>query len=96
MNKLKLISAAVIVSASIVGPAFAQDMGMDGPYVRAAPYAGPASRPQTYYRSYGQVSPEYYAPRNDDEYRNLQNFGFSGRDPSRVGGQSPDLNPSGS
>jgi hypothetical protein len=86
MNKLKLISAAVIVSASIAGPAFAQDIGTGGPYVRAAPYAGPASRPQTYYRSYGQVSPEYYAPRNDDEYRNPQNFGFTGRDSSRARG----------
>ena len=25
--------------------------------------------------------------------RNIQNFGFSGRDPSRVGGWSPSLNP---
>ena len=28
--------------------------------------------------------------------RNLENFGFSGRDPSRVGGFDPDLRPSGS
>jgi hypothetical protein len=28
--------------------------------------------------------------------RNLENFGFSGRDPSRVGGFDPSLNPSGS
>ena len=28
--------------------------------------------------------------------RNIQNFGFSGRDPSRVGGWDPSLNPSGS
>jgi hypothetical protein len=28
--------------------------------------------------------------------RNLENFGFSGRDPSRVGGFDPNLRPSGS
>jgi hypothetical protein len=28
--------------------------------------------------------------------RNLENFGFSGKDPSRVGGFDPDLRPSGS
>jgi hypothetical protein len=30
------------------------------------------------------------------ERRNIENFGFSGRDPSRVGGWNPNLNPSGS
>jgi hypothetical protein len=28
--------------------------------------------------------------------RNIENFGFGGRDPSRVGGEDPSLNPSGS
>jgi hypothetical protein len=27
--------------------------------------------------------------------RNIDNFGFSGRDPSRIGGVDPDLNPLG-
>ena len=29
------------------------------------------------------------------DHRNIQNFGFSGRDPSRVGGEDPSLNPPG-
>jgi hypothetical protein len=36
------------------------------------------------------------APLTGREERNLEDFGFSGRDPSRVGGESPWLRPSGS
>ena len=89
MNTLKAISAAVILSASIAAPAFAQE-GY-GPYVR--PGYAPVAPPATYYRTYG-AAPGDYAPTNIDEYRNLQNHGFTGRDPSRVGGESPSLNPS--
>jgi len=45
-------------------------------------------------RSYNQVNqPFYAAPLTSDEYRNKENFGFSGRDPSRPGGEDPALNP---
>ena len=91
MRRLKLISAAVIISASIAGPALAQDAYVYGP----APYAGPPEGPMIYH-SYGQVDPDYLPPRNNDEYWNLRNHGFTGRSPSRVGGESPNLNPSGS
>jgi hypothetical protein len=37
----------------------------------------------------------YAIPQSQGE-RNIENFGFSGRDPSRVGGWDPNLNPSGS
>ena len=85
---MKLISAAAILSASITVPAFAQEAyrSYGAPY----PYG-----PPTYYRSY-DVPPGSYAPRNIDEYRNQRNFGFSGRDPSRVGGDSPNVKPPGS
>jgi hypothetical protein len=89
MHTIKAISAAVILSASIVAPALAQDAY--GPYVR--PGYGPVAPPPTYYRTYG-VAPGDYPPTNIDEYRNLQNHGFTGRDTSRVGGESPSLNPS--
>jgi hypothetical protein len=47
-----------------------------------------------YRRTYNQVNePSDAAPLTSREERNLENFGFSGRDPSRVGGQDPDLNP---
>jgi hypothetical protein len=35
------------------------------------------------------------APLTLDEERNLEDFGFSGRDPSRPGGEDPSLNPPG-
>lgn len=83
MRTMKLIGAAAILSVSIAAPTFAQDAFEGAPYRHAPP---------TYYRSY-DVPPGSYAPRNSDEWRDQQNYGFSGRDPSRVGGADPDLNP---
>jgi hypothetical protein len=88
MNRMKTISAAIILSASVAAPAFAQEAGYGAP----APYQRGVA-PQTYYRSYGQVPGSYMPPRDNQEYWNLQNFGTTGRDPSRVGGESPSLNP---
>jgi hypothetical protein len=34
------------------------------------------------------------APLNAEEKRNKEDFGFSGRSPSRPGGENPNLNPS--
>ena len=83
MNLTKTIAAVAVVSASTAAPAFAQEAyGPPHGYV-----------PPMYYRS---VPPGSYAPRNVDEYWNERNFGFSGRDPSRVGGGSPNLTPPGS
>jgi hypothetical protein len=95
MHMMKVISAAVVLSATIAGPVFAQDVEY-GPAAGAAPYVahGPGSRAQTFYRSYDRA-PGDYLPGDIDQHRNLQNFGFSGRDPSRVGGQSPNLTPPG-
>jgi hypothetical protein len=88
MNKMKMISAAVIVSAAVVTPVLAQDVGTYGPAG-----AAPLRHSQTYYRSYNQMNPDFLPPQNNEQYRNLQNFGFTGRDRSRVGGESPSLNP---
>ncbi|HET7886106.1 MAG TPA: hypothetical protein VFL62_07775 [Bradyrhizobium sp.] len=91
MNVMKTIAAAAILSASAAGPVFAQEVY--GPRVGAAPYAaGPGSRAQTLY---DQAPGDYLPPEDSDQYHNLHNFGFTGRDPSRVGGQSPNLNPPG-
>ena len=85
MNAMKTITAAVVLSASIAAPAFAQDAYQS--------YGGAPHRyaPQ-YYRSYS-VPPGSYAPRDNDQFWNQANFGFSGRDSSRVGGVSPNLRP---
>ena len=105
MNYMRTITAAAILSASIAGPVFAQDIGnvnnvgaAYGPYLRPAPHGGHGreARLQRFYRSYNQVGPTVVAPPPTSEaYRNLEGFGFTGRDPSRVGGYNPDLNPPG-
>ncbi len=104
MNCMKTILAAAILSTSVAVPAFAQDagevnnVGAAGSYAGPAPYAGYGreGRLQRFYRSYNQVGPGVVAPPASEAYRNLENFGFSGRDPSRVGGYNPSLNPPGS
>ena len=81
MTKLKTLSAAIILSAAVATPVIAQ----------------PAHHARANYRgTYNQMTePFYAAPRTLGE-RNIENFGFSGRDPSRVGGEDPSLRPSGS
>ena len=46
--------------------------------------------------SYNQFSEPSFAIPQTRAARNIENFGFSGRDPSRVGGFDPSLHPSGS
>jgi hypothetical protein len=74
---ISTFGVALILSAAIASPVFAQ-----GSTVR--PYHA---------RAYGQQLNGDYAPQTPEEMRNLENFGFSGRDPSRVGGENPNLTP---
>lgn len=94
MTKLKTISAIAVISAAIAGPASARDAGVIAPAYHG--HHGRAYDQRNFRGAYDQLNgPFYAAPQADDE-RNIENFGFSGRDPSRVGGESPWLNPSGS
>ena len=52
-------------------------------------------RHDTFRGAYNQVTEPFAVPQSRAE-RNIENFGFSGRDASRVGGWDPSLNPSGS
>jgi hypothetical protein len=89
MTRIKLISAAaVIASAAFAAPAFAQEVY--GPYV-VPPYE---RGPVVYERSFN-VPPGSYAPEDNEQFWNEVNHGFSGRDPSRTGGVSPNLKPAG-
>jgi hypothetical protein len=49
-----------------------------------------------YRRAYNQWNEPFYAAPQTRGNRNIEDFGFSGRDPSRVGGEDPNLRPSGS
>jgi hypothetical protein len=81
MTKLKTLSAAIILSAAVATPVIAQ----------------PAHHARANYRgAYNQITEPSYAVPSTQAERNIENFGFSGRDPSRVGGEDPSLRPSGS
>jgi hypothetical protein len=84
MTSLKTLSAIAALSAVIATPVFAQSSDMRGP--------GSQMEPHQFYRSYDRWN-GFYAPLTKDQYWNLENFGTTGRDPSRVGGESPWLNP---
>jgi hypothetical protein len=89
MTKIKTLSAIAIISVAIATPVFAQDA------------IGPGSQPVTPYDrnfrgAYNQSDAEFYAqPLSNKERRNEEDFGFSGRDASRVGGGDPYLHPGG-
>lgn len=80
MTKMKTLTALMILSAAIATPAFAK---------------GGTYRNESFRGAYNQVTEPFAVPQSRAE-RNIQNFGFSGRDPSRVGGFNPNLNPPGS
>lgn len=80
MTKMKTLTAVAIMSTAIVTPVLAKS----GTY-----------RHESFRGAYNQVTEPFAVPQPRAE-RNIENFGFSGRDPSRVGGWDPSLNPSGS
>lgn len=81
MTKIKTLTAVMILSTAVATPVFAK---------------GNLPRNETFRGAYNQMTePSFAVPQMRAE-RNIDNFGFSGRDPSRVGGWDPSLNPSGS
>jgi hypothetical protein len=81
MTNIKTLSAVIILSAAVATPVFAREH----------------SRALDRYRgAYNQMSGPTYVVPDSQAGRNIENFGFSGRDPSRVGGWDPSLHPSGS
>jgi hypothetical protein len=90
MTKMKTLSAAIIVSAAVAAPVFAQDAGVRGPASRYGLEQQRGSR-----GAYNQLSgPSYATARalDDEDKRDMDNFGFSGRDPSVPGGKDSSLN----
>jgi hypothetical protein len=81
MTNMKTLSAVIILATAIATPAFAKEHGRAYDRYRGA---------------YNQMSQPSFAVPTTQAGRNIENFGFSGRDPSRVGGWDPSLNPSGS
>ena len=79
MTKMKTLSAVIILSAAIATPAFAQPTHHGRAY-------------DLYRGAYNQLNGTSYAAPQTREERNIQNFGFSGRDPSVPGGKDSSLN----
>ncbi|MGD0850503.1 hypothetical protein [Bradyrhizobium sp.] len=95
MTKMKTLSAVAILSAAFATPVFAQSA--------IGPGYGQESQPVTNYReAYDQKFRDAYDQSGtpfcrhaltNEERRNVEDFGFSGRDKSRVGGEDPSLHP---
>jgi hypothetical protein len=81
MTNLKALSAVIILSATVAMPAFAKEHHHAYDSYRGA---------------YNQLSAPSYGMPDTQAQRNIENFGFSGSDRSRVGGGDPSLSPSGS
>jgi hypothetical protein len=80
MTRTIMLSAALLLSAAVATPVFAQDHGR--------------AHVRHFRGAYNQmIGPSYYAAPYSQSERNLEDFGFTGRDPSRVGGRDPNLNP---
>jgi hypothetical protein len=78
MTKIKTLTALVILSTAVATPVFAK---------------GGTYHKETFRGAYNQMTEPSFAVAPTRAERNIQNFGFSGRDPSRVGGWDPSLNP---
>ena len=89
MIKLKILSAVVILSTAIAAPVFAQDAGL------SRPHHVPVYDQSNFGGAYDRSNEAFDAqPLTNEERRNLEDFGFSGRDRSIPGGEDPTLNPS--
>jgi hypothetical protein len=83
MTDMRTLSAVIILSAAVATPVFAQ-----GP----THHGRVAHDLRNFRGSYNQANGPSYAAPITSEQRNLENLGFTGRDPSRPGGMDPSLN----
>jgi len=80
MTTIKALTVVMLLSATVATPTFAKGK----------------IHHQSFRGAYNQVIEPSYAARGSLSERNIENFGFSGGDPSRIGGFDPSLRPSGS
>jgi hypothetical protein len=95
MTNLKILAAIAVLSTAIASPAFAagdEGSGTMGPGNRNGLTPQPSATVH-HVRAHHHSFRGAYNRYNSDFRRNKQNFGFSGRDRSRIGGESPSVNP---
>lgn len=82
MTNLKSLSAALLLCAAVTTPLFAQEATiLDEPTLVA-------HHSRDLRLKFPRVYNSYAGARTEDDW-NVENFGFSERDPSRVGGYDP-------
>lgn len=90
---MRLSFVVPIIACAIAAPVFMAAPG----WARDPDTLSRYNRTHHHYRSYYRDYSGYLDPRSghyDPEFqRNRENFGFSGRDPSRIGGEDPSLHP---
>jgi hypothetical protein len=91
MAIMKTLSVIVILSAAIAAPVFARDAG-PGRHNSLRIHRGQTHR--HYVRYYNRRYVGWAYEPNPQFQRNTENFGFIGHDPSRIGGEDPNLHPS--
>jgi len=91
MTIIRALSVVAVLSTAIAAPVSARDAGHDHLRIHRGP---------TYHHVQDQHFRGAYNQRNErfdlnpQFQRNTDNFGFMGRDRSRIGGEDPDLHPS--
>jgi hypothetical protein len=101
MTKMKALSAVIVLSAATAAPVFAQDAirpgyGLEPQLVTNYRSNYRVPNDQNFRGAYNQSNATFYAqPLTNKERRNVEDFGFSGRDASRIGGEDPYLHPAG-
>ena len=89
-KKIKTLSAIAILCVAVATPVFAQDPGVRDPGSRHGLEQQRGSR-----AAFNQLNgPSFATARalDDEDKRDMDNFGFSGRDPSVPGGKDSSLN----
>jgi hypothetical protein len=87
MAIMKTLSAIAILSAAITAPVFARDAGPERPM-----HHGHAHHHHVWDHKRWHFGGAHDP--NQQLQRNTESLGFRGRDPSRVGGEDPNLHPS--
>jgi len=97
LTNMKMLGAMLVLFAMIAAPGFAKDGGRR--HGLKSKHGSGSHHARTHHRSYvrGAFTQRQPSDRYDPDpefQRNIDNFGFSGRDPSRIGGEDPSLHPS--
>lgn len=84
MTLLKTLGVIVILTTAATAPGFAQDAGHGHSRIHTAHHQ--------FRDAYNQGNDRYDL--NLQSQRNIASWGVRGHDPSRIGGEDPDLHPS--